>query len=63
MNDHREERPGGALPARPEMHAAPAPADACEKKPFVEPSVSVPADVLEATALFQAPTVQTSIVP
>jgi hypothetical protein len=34
-----------------------------EKKPFVEPSVSVPADVLEATALFQAPTVQTSIVP
>jgi hypothetical protein len=45
------------------MHAAPAPADACEKKPFVEPSVSVPADVLEATALFQAPTVQTSIVP
>jgi hypothetical protein len=36
---------------------------AAEKKPFVEPSVSVPADVLEATALFQAPTVQTSIVP
>jgi hypothetical protein len=38
-------------------------ARAAEKKPFVEPSVSVPADVLEATALFQAPTVQTSIVP
>ena len=34
-----------------------------EKKPFVEPAVSVPADVLEATALFQAPTVQTSVVP
>ena len=34
-----------------------------EKKPFVEPAVSVPADVLEATALFQAPSVQTSIVP
>lgn len=34
-----------------------------DKRPFVEPSVSVPADVLEATALFQAPTVQTSIVP
>ena len=38
-------------------------ATAAEKKPFVEPSVSVPADVLEATALFQAPTVQTSVVP
>lgn len=38
-------------------------APAAEKKPFVEPAVSVPADVLEATALFQAPTVQTSVVP
>ena len=38
-------------------------ARAAEKKPFVEPAVSVPADVLEATALFQAPTVQTSVVP
>ena len=36
---------------------------AAEKKPFVEPVVSVPVDVLEATALFQAPTVQTSVVP
>jgi hypothetical protein len=36
---------------------------AAEKRPFVEPSVSVPADVLEATALFQAPTIQTSVVP
>ena len=36
---------------------------AAEKKPFVEPTVSVPADVLEATALFQAPTIQTSVVP
>ena len=36
---------------------------AAEKKPFVEPAVSVPADVLEATALFQAPTIQTSVVP
>ena len=36
---------------------------AAEKRPFVEPTVSVPADVLEATALFQAPTIQTSIVP
>ncbi len=36
---------------------------AAEKRPFVEPAVSVPVDVLEATALFQAPTVQTSVVP
>lgn len=41
-----------------ERAAAPA-----EKKPFVEPAVSVPADVLEATALFQAPSVQTSVIP
>ena len=38
-------------------------APAAEKKPFVEPAVSVPTDVLEATALFQSPTVQTSVVP
>ena len=30
-----------------------------EKKPFVEPEVSVPVDVLEATAFFQGPTVDT----
>ena len=30
-----------------------------EKKPFVEPMVSVPVDVLEATAFFQGPTVDT----
>ena len=30
-----------------------------EKKPFVEPAVSVPVDVLEATAFFQGPTVDT----
>jgi hypothetical protein len=34
-------------------------AAAAEKKPFVEPAVSVPVDVLEATALFQSPTVDT----
>lgn len=33
------------------------------KKPFVEPAVSVPADVLEATAMFQTPTIQAAIVP
>ena len=29
------------------------------KKPFIEPVVSVPVDVLEATAFFQGPTVDT----
>lgn len=33
-----------------------------EKKPFIEPAVSVPVDVLEATALFQSPTVDTTTV-
>lgn len=30
------------------------------KKDFVEPTISVPADVLEATAFFQIPTLDTS---
>ena len=54
---------GGTLPARPESSEAAAPSPVSEKKPFVEPAVSVPVDVLEATALFQSPTVQTSVVP
>jgi hypothetical protein len=29
-----------------------------EKKPFVEPAVSVPVDVLEATTFFQTPTIE-----
>ncbi len=33
-----------------------------EKKLFVEPAVSVPVDVLEATALFQSPTVDSTVV-
>jgi hypothetical protein len=33
-----------------------------EKKPFVEPVVSVPVDVLEATTFFQAPTIEVSTV-
>ncbi|MEP6920868.1 MAG: hypothetical protein ABI967_07070 [bacterium] len=33
-----------------------------EKKPFVEPAVSVPVDVLEATTFFQAPTIEASTV-
>ncbi|HKR60700.1 MAG TPA: hypothetical protein VJS64_13350 [Pyrinomonadaceae bacterium] len=30
------------------------------KKLFVEPTVSVPADVLEATTFFQAPTIESA---
>ena len=30
------------------------------KKLFVEPTVSVPADVLEATSFFQAPTIESA---
>lgn len=30
------------------------------KKPFIEPVVSVPVDVLEATTFFQIPTLDTS---
>ena len=37
-------------------------ATASDKKLFVEPVVSVPVDVLEATALFQAPTVDAATV-
>ncbi len=33
-----------------------------EKKPFVEPAVSVPVDVLEATTFFQTPTIEASTV-
>ena len=36
------------------------PQPAPDKKPFVEPLVSVPVDVLEATAFFQGPTVDTT---
>ena len=32
------------------------------KKLFVEPTVSVPADVLEATTFFQTPTIEASSV-
>ena len=37
-------------------------ASTTEKKQFVEPVVSVPVDVLEATAFFQQPTVEASTV-
>ncbi|MCA1817563.1 MAG: hypothetical protein LC746_14435 [Acidobacteria bacterium] len=32
-----------------------------QKEQFVEPVVSVPVDVLESTAFFQAPTVDTAV--
>ena len=38
------------------------PAQPAEKKPFVEPVVSVPGDVLEATTFFQGPTIEGSSV-
>ena len=37
-------------------------ATTAEKKPFVEPTVSVPVDVLEATTFFQQPTIEASTV-
>jgi hypothetical protein len=33
-----------------------------QKKPFVEPTVSVPVDVLEATTFFQGATVEASTI-
>lgn len=62
MTDHRDERGGEAAAQTVDAREASAP-PAAVRKTFVEPSVSVPADVLEATALFQAPTIQISIVP
>jgi hypothetical protein len=53
-------QPNGQQPQRESAEQA---TPAAEKKPFVEPAVSVPSDVLEATAMFQAPTVQTSVIP
>lgn len=40
-----------SVEAKPETAT---PAGSREKKPFVEPSISLPVDVLEATAFFQA---------
>jgi hypothetical protein len=44
---------GDTATARPEGASA---AETLTKKQFIEPAISVPADVLEATAFFQAPT-------
>lgn len=62
MNNHRNspvcERTAEQVEPR---ENAPSPAQ--PKKQFVEPAVSVPVDVLEATAFFlQAPTVATTTV-
>ena len=35
---------------------------AAEKKQFVEPAVSVPVDVLEATTFFQQPTIEAAVI-
>jgi hypothetical protein len=37
-------------------------ARAAEKKQFVEPVVSVPVDVLEATTFFQTPTIEAAVI-
>jgi hypothetical protein len=52
-----------SIQPRPNEADEPAASAVAGKKPFVEPAVSVPSDVLEATSMFQAPTVQTSVVP
>ncbi len=38
------------------------PEQSVDKKQFIEPVVSVPVDVLEATTFFQAPTIEASTV-
>ena len=43
-------------------HREQTPAQPAEKRPFVEPLVSVPVDVLEATTFFQGPTIETTTV-
>ena len=35
---------------------------AAEKKQFIEPAVSVPVDVLEATTFFQQPTIEAAVI-
>lgn len=43
-----------------EQNRATETASKSSKKQFVEPTVSVPADVLEATTFFQAPTIESA---
>ena len=49
------EQPAQQFEDRESIQSAPRP-----KKPFVEPVVSVPVDVLESTTFFQSPTFDTS---
>ena len=51
------------LPPSDQIDQKPPPEAATEqtsKKQFVEPTISVPADVLEATTFFQAPTIESA---
>ena len=58
----QQTNPTNQQPAQQQHESGEQTSHAAGRKPFVEPAISVPADVLEATALFQAPTVQTSVV-
>lgn len=52
------------VPGRDQLNEQDRPTDAAaeptSKKQFVEPTVSVPCDVLEATTFFQAPTIESA---
>ena len=53
MSPHQEE---SVLDARPEQGVETETSVASAKKAFVEPTISLPVDVLEATAFFQPST-------
>jgi len=53
----QREFPGGNYAVEPKSTADTTSEISNGKKPFVEPEISVPVDVLEATAFFQATTV------
>ena len=52
------------VPGRDQLNEQDRPPEAAteptSQKQFVEPTVSVPADVLEATTFFQAPTIESA---
>jgi hypothetical protein len=52
------------VPGRDQLNEQDRPTEAtaepASKKQFVEPTISVPADVLEATTFFQAPTIESA---
>lgn len=55
QDDPALEQPAQQFEDREGIQSSPRP-----KKPFVEPVLSVPVDVLESTAFFQSPTFDTS---